>query len=172
MQIAECNVVISRFGDTVTRHNVTPAEAQYLINEHQATVGRCPVIDLVINGNVVRTPKEEKERLKNRFDGNPDLKKNKVEALFPGNIPNLPETFADVTDAEGNQPFDANGKNIIEAPDVVVVDGKKFSAAELANLVRAGQAALNPAPKPAGNLTGEAAAKASGSKNDQDEEED
>jgi hypothetical protein len=144
METANCNVIIGKFGSTVPRTHVTPAEVQYLIHEHGTTVGRLPVVDLQVTGSVNRDVSLEKMRLKEFYDQTPDSAKNKVEKLFPGLHPALPKTFEEVIDSEGNRPFGKGGVPTEAAmkDGMVEIGGQLYSPHEVAQLVAAGKAAL------------------------------
>lgn len=163
MQIADCDVMIGKYKDTVPRTDVTPAEVQYLIHEHQNTVGQCPVINLVIKegkarvnlhnadgsirGSRDRTSLDEKSRLKTIYDSNPVMEKNKVEKMYPGTNATLPLKFSEVVDKEGNYPYADDGKLVAGQPDgSVQIGGEKYSEEELKQLVAAGKAALKIVP--------------------------
>mgnify|MGYP000844789630 CR=1 FL=1 len=159
MQLANCTVIISTFGDTVPKEDVTPAEVQYLIHEHMKTVGRIPVRDLVITSDEAkvaiaydeggkpkafrtRTAQDEKRRLKELYDSRPD-KENKVEKMFPGVSPNLPQKFSEVVDTEGNHPFGEDGHLVAGTPTGKInIGGKEYSPEEAAQLIKAGEVAL------------------------------
>lgn len=87
MKTVSAQLKISKLGSTVTLTGVTPAEALLLTAEHQGNAGGEP---LTLSEEVVdvnRADYEEVERLKQKYH----IKK--VEALFPGADPRLPEDF-------------------------------------------------------------------------------
>lgn len=165
MELANCSVIIGRFGSTVPRESVTPAEVQYLIHEHQESAGKTPILDLRIVGSIERNAVDEKLRLKEYYDAEPEPSRNKVEKMYPGFTPSLPIEFSQVVDKEGNRPFGAQGQPTAAYKDNSVrVGGRLLSPTELEQLVAAGEAALKLKPT--------LVAAGSVSSKDQDEEND
>lgn len=114
MQLANARIVLDRFGSSVQKNNITPAQAQVLQEIHQSNVGTCPVVDLKIigdakatvvtgvdsEGNAVekvvdRTDRMEVRRLVQEYGV------KRVAMMFPGKNPVLPKTFEEAEFQEG-----------------------------------------------------------------------
>jgi hypothetical protein len=118
MKLAKVEMTLSREVHHVFLDNVTPAELLLLVAEHTPTVGKNPIINVEETGNtddpitrkVVKGGKEEEvtetppprtstqevRRLKQKYHA------KKVDALFPGANPNLPEDFKAATEQGGS----------------------------------------------------------------------
>jgi hypothetical protein len=72
---------------SVTKKNVTPAEAAYYIAEHQNNYGAFPIKEYSDEAEVERKPSEEIRRLYGKFPA------KKIKALYPAIMANVPETF-------------------------------------------------------------------------------
>lgn len=98
MQTANCWLQIEKTGSDVQILDVTPAELVLLANQFQPKLGKFPVHDLVVSEEPVeRNSLEEIERLRNKygFIRGSRPPKFKVDDLYPGVNPHLPETFAE-----------------------------------------------------------------------------
>lgn len=133
MQIADCFVKTDKFNE-VPRHDVTPAEVQHLIRMFQPHVGSCPVGKLANIREVSRTAIAEKNRLKERYDSNPKVDKNKIEQLFPGVNPTLPTLFSEVVDPLGNKPFREDGSSTADE-ESLVIGGRRFTKSDVEKLI-------------------------------------
>lgn len=86
MLTATITLHLSKF-QSVTKRNVTPAEAAYYIAEHQNNFGAYPISDIRDEDEVERKPSEEIRRLYGKFPT------KKIKALYPAIMSNVPETF-------------------------------------------------------------------------------
>lgn len=81
-------------GNTITKFEVTPSEAEVLRQIH----GNEAVFDIQIAGDIKRTHRAERERLLNTY-GKPDpsgaVRSPVIDSLFPGVAARLFETFAE-----------------------------------------------------------------------------
>ena len=82
---------------SVIKDEITPAELLLLKTEHNKNAKGAVVVNLTETGSVTRTDKDEMGRLASKYG------MRKVKALFPGYKPRLPETFAEVQEAEVEQ---------------------------------------------------------------------
>jgi len=82
-------------------------------------------------GYRIRTSAEEKARLKRRFDGNPKVQENKVEQLYSGINPKLPEKFEEVSYTDGSPAFMADGTTLDIEPEKVTIEGKTYTIEQL-----------------------------------------
>ncbi len=85
LPVATVHLALNRY-QSVLKTGVTPPELALLVSIHR---GDQPdvVLDIQKTGSVETTPSEEKARLALIYHG------SVVEAVFPGAIPNMPETF-------------------------------------------------------------------------------
>jgi hypothetical protein len=83
-------------GNSVRKLNVTPPEAVLLREMHQHNAGKMPLSEFSLVRTEERTNDREISRLRASYStaqaGN---NMSWVEKLFPGNVPNLPKTFAE-----------------------------------------------------------------------------
>ena len=149
MQIANCEIILNEFGSRVPKNNVTPAEVQMLIHMHGTNAGKFPIYGLKIVGEVKRTSTEEKQRLKGLYKPfSEDAKALTVERMWPGAVAKLPDKFNEVVDPEGRPCFTDTGEVKVEEA-LIELGGKKYTKAELAQIVQNQQAAVEsvkPAP--------------------------
>jgi hypothetical protein len=92
MLIADCMVRLHQ-GHTVPLSGVTPAEAMLLTALHRQNAGGAVVFELKNERREPRTPRQETERLRNKY------RREKVDACFPGALPNLPDSFKEAIDS-------------------------------------------------------------------------
>lgn len=99
MLTASVWLTMDKNGSNVHKHNVTPAEAMLLVSMHHAAAGGNPIKtrEGVLNLTNVkvekRTAREEKHRLLNFYSP------KKVNALFPGAMPQMPSDFEEAGSA-------------------------------------------------------------------------
>jgi hypothetical protein len=105
MELATLTLKLNHNGTDVRKTDITPAEAQVLRRMFEPLCGTNPICDLKVTGKALtsehtgqgedaevesrdRTPEEEIMRLRGMYDS------RLIEKMFPGENPNLPETFA------------------------------------------------------------------------------
>lgn len=86
MEVATIKLHLSK-DQTVTREDVTPAEAAFYAAEHHANFGKNPVELVGEPKEIERTSKQEIERLYQK------LPLKKVKMLYPNTLANVPDTF-------------------------------------------------------------------------------
>jgi hypothetical protein len=91
MLVADCMVRLHQ-GHTVPLSGVSPAEAMLLTALHRQNAGGAVVFDVKNEQKVQRTARQEVDRLRNKY------RREKVDACFPGALPNLPATFQEAID--------------------------------------------------------------------------
>lgn len=84
-----CTILLrlDKFGSTVIKEGVTPAEALFLTAEHKHNANAEPVQKRWDEKTVERTTRQEYMRLLSMYAG------HKVKALFPGASPNFPVSY-------------------------------------------------------------------------------
>lgn len=89
MKLATVTLKMNRVGSTIIKKNVTPAELLLLVAMHGPEAGGDPVIEVKETGETSADFPDHAEvgRLKQIYST------KKVEALFPGPMARLPETF-------------------------------------------------------------------------------
>lgn len=146
MQTADCILILNEFKATVPKNDVTPTEVMFLIHSHSANAGGMPIKSLKVKGTNTLTDKAELDRLKGHYRPfSPDPKALTLEKVFPKGT-KLPQTFAEVTDNDGNLVFDAKGAILgsqavaepkTEIIQKIKVGDKEYTAEELAKLIPA-----------------------------------
>lgn len=131
MQTADCTLILNEFKASIPRQNVTPAEVMYLIHSHHANAGGMPIKELKIGKDVPRTDKQELDRLAIHYRPfSPDPKALTLQKVFPKGT-KLPQTFAEVTDIDGNQVFSAKGETVAAPAEKHKVGDKEYTIEEL-----------------------------------------
>lgn len=87
MQTASCWLKLNQFGSNVQLHGVTPAEVQFLCQEHGKNAGGAAIASVFVTDEVKRSSSDERTRLISKYG------EKKVNALFTGATAALPETF-------------------------------------------------------------------------------
>lgn len=87
MLVADCRVKLDKIGQDVVRHNVTPAEAVFLVAEHNARAGGTCLEVLGEAEEIKRSSSAEITRL---YDIYPT---KKIKAIYPNAMGRIPETF-------------------------------------------------------------------------------
>lgn len=97
MQTANCWLQIEKFGSDVPVLGMTPAELVLVVNEFQDKLGKFPVHDLEMGDDSDRSGLVEVERLRSKYGFVRSSKPPvfKIDKLYPGVNPRLPETFAE-----------------------------------------------------------------------------
>lgn len=94
MQVANCWLILDKYGSNVPKKNITPAELIILVKDRQDIIGKFPIHNLVVHEGLKSrlTPAQERIRLRHKYGQNKD-KKFKIDVVFPGETTKLPETF-------------------------------------------------------------------------------
>ena len=87
MLIADCRIKLDKIGQDVVKRNVTPAEAAFLVAEHNARAGGQPLEVLGEPKDVTRSSIDEINRLYSLYPA------KKIKALFSNAMSRVPETF-------------------------------------------------------------------------------
>lgn len=87
MLIAECRIKLDKIGQDVVKHKVTPAEAAFLVAEHNARAGGQPLEVLGEPEEEQRSSIDEINRLYAIYPA------KKIKALYANAMARLPETF-------------------------------------------------------------------------------
>lgn len=87
MKIANARLKMDTFGSDVPVTGITPAEALVLGMDHMPHSNDYPLSGIEETGEVARSPLDEIKRLRARYG------KARIKQLFPGAIPQVPETF-------------------------------------------------------------------------------
>jgi hypothetical protein len=98
MEIANVWLQLDKFGSTVPKIGITPAEAVYLTAEFEKSANGKPVRDIQLAGTVTRNARDEVLRLKQQYS------EKRINDLFPGATPNVPQTFVEVAEQIGYEP--------------------------------------------------------------------
>lgn len=85
--------MVDELKNCVLKENITPAEAVVLAAAHFPVVGQFPLYNVEVVSEIERRPLDEVKRLRAVYG------KAKVNALFPGAIPQLPSTFEEAAEA-------------------------------------------------------------------------
>lgn len=89
MPLADITLRLDKNGSDMDLKNITPAELLFLCAEHHANAGGNPISKCVpIGKSVRRDPRIERKRLMAKYSA------KKINLLFPGTEPKLPETFS------------------------------------------------------------------------------
>lgn len=96
MEIANCWLILDKYGADVQKRNITPAELVLLVKDRQDIIGKFPIHDLVVLGTAQRDRASEQSRLRYKYGPDRvDKKTAKIDVLYPGASSKYPETFAE-----------------------------------------------------------------------------
>ena len=87
MLIATCRIKLDKLGQDVLKKNVTPAEAVFLVAEHNARAGGIPLEVIGEPEKIDRTNVEDITRLYQSYSS------KKIKTIFSNAMSQVPETF-------------------------------------------------------------------------------
>lgn len=90
MELASIWLQLDKHGNTVLKHDVTPAEALFLSTDFEKSVNGKAVKEVTVTGKVERTNMDELARLKETYQP------KRIEKVYAGISPQLPQTFKEI----------------------------------------------------------------------------
>lgn len=120
MEVGTAWVTLDKYGSNVLIKGLTPAELVLLVRDRKSVLGKFPVSDLEIKGEILRDFAIEKQRLRNRMGRCRDKNKTdtfKVDDAYPGEQSKLPLTFEETGYLEEARAKKVTGDVVVPMPD-------------------------------------------------------